>query len=104
MADLPDRPKADEAAADAGQQGAAKPGKKQKEKKQPKEKPAQGQGSSKKDAGNADTKGITVKKEDDLSSWYQEILLKGDFLEYSDIPGCYIINVGALCDTSSSAC
>lgn len=40
--------------------------------------------------GTADTKGIVAKKEDDLALWYSEVLSKGDFLEYSDVPGCYI--------------
>ena len=72
-------------------------GKKEKTKKPPKEKQPQGQG-KKKDAagGDIDTKGITVHKEDDLAAWYSEVLKKGDFLEYSDIPGCYILNVRAL--------
>lgn len=69
-------------------------GKKEKTKKTPKEKAPQVQG-KKKDAAGADqdTKGITVKKSEDLAAWYQEVLVKGDFLEYSDIPGCYILNV-----------
>lgn len=63
-----------------------KPKKAQKEKK---EKPPQ----MKKKLEDAAEIGITVGKEDDLAMWYQQILVKGEFLEYSDIPGCYIINV-----------
>ena len=83
-------------------------GKKQKDKKPPKEKKPQGQGKQgqaqgkKKEGGgqDQDTKGITTKKEDDLAAWYQEVLLKGEFLEYSDIPGCYILNVSKQHPTS----
>lgn len=63
--------------------------KKEKIKKEPKQKQPQ----VKKKLDDAALIGITVGKEVDLAAWYQEILLKGDFLEYSDIPGCYIINV-----------
>ena len=69
-------------------------GKKEKTKKTPKEKQPSNQGKKKDTAGgDLDTKGINTKKEDDLANWYQEVLQKGDFLEYSDIPGCYILNV-----------
>lgn len=96
MADLADRTKAANEDADMTQVAANEAaGKKEKTKKTPKEKKPQNQGAKKKEgaAASGDTKGITVKKIDDLAAWYQEILLKGDFLEYSDIPGCYIINV-----------
>ena len=66
--------------------------KKEKVKKEPKQKQAQ----AKKKNDDAALIGITVNKEDDLADWYQQVLLKGDFLEYSDIPGCYIINVCSL--------
>lgn len=35
--------------------------------------------------------GITIQKELDFSSWYQQILVKGDMLEYYDVSGCYIM-------------
>ncbi|KAB8416427.1 hypothetical protein FH972_024946 [Carpinus fangiana] len=87
----------------AANEQAKAPKKPKKEPKEKKVKPPQGQGSGKKEGGGGggkkggkpaevDTKAITATKEDDLAAWYQEILLKGDFLEYSDIPGCYIIN------------
>jgi len=66
--------------------------KKEKPKKAPKEKQLQG----KKKLDDVAEIGITVAKEDDLAMWYQQILVKGDFLEYSDIPGCYIINVKSI--------
>lgn len=34
--------------------------------------------------------GIDVAKEDDLSEWYQQVITKGEMLEFSDVPGCYI--------------
>ena len=63
--------------------------KKEKIKKEPKQKQPQ----MKKKLDDSALIGITSNKEDDLAAWYQETLQKGDFLEYSDIPGCYIINV-----------
>ena len=38
--------------------------------------------------------GIDVAKEDDFSGWYQQVLLKGDMLDYYDVSGCYILKVG----------
>lgn len=35
--------------------------------------------------------GITVPKEADFSGWYQQVLIKGDMLDYYDISGCYIL-------------
>lgn len=40
--------------------------------------------------------GVTVKKELDFSNWYQQVLTKGDMLDYYDISGCYILKVGKL--------
>lgn len=37
--------------------------------------------------------GIDVAKEDDFAGWYQQVLTKGDMLEYYDISGCYILKV-----------
>lgn len=34
--------------------------------------------------------GIDVAKEDDLAEWYQQVITKGEMLEYTDVPGCYI--------------
>ena len=34
--------------------------------------------------------GIDVAKEDDLSEWYQQVILKGEMLDFTDVPGCYI--------------
>lgn len=46
--------------------------------------------SSKKIAGAA-LIGIDVAKEVDFPEWYQQVLLKGDMLDYYDISGCYIL-------------
>lgn len=35
--------------------------------------------------------GIEAKKEEDLASWYTQILLRSEMMDYSDISGCYII-------------
>lgn len=34
---------------------------------------------------------IRVKKELDFPGWYQQVLTKGDMLEYYDVSGCYIL-------------
>lgn len=39
--------------------------------------------------------GITVPKEEDLSEWYQQVILKSEMLSYSDVPGCYILAPGS---------
>jgi prolyl-tRNA synthetase len=35
-------------------------------------------------------KGITVKKEENISQWYTEVITKGDLIDYSDVSGCMI--------------
>nr|POE72108.1 putative proline--trna ligase c19c7.06 [Quercus suber] len=45
---------------------------------------------AKKKAGEPELIGITTKKSEDLSEWYQQVILKGDMLDFTDIPGCYI--------------
>ena len=37
--------------------------------------------------------GIDVAKEEDFSAWYQQVLTKGDMLDYYDVSGCYILKV-----------
>ncbi|MCJ1311282.1 ribose-phosphate pyrophosphokinase 1 [Agyrium rufum] len=34
---------------------------------------------------------IDVDKEEDFSAWYQQVLTKGDMLDYYDVSGCYIL-------------
>lgn len=40
--------------------------------------------------------GIDVAKEDDFAGWYQQVLTKGDMLDYYDVSGCYILKVSYL--------
>ena len=35
--------------------------------------------------------GVDVSKDVDFSSWYQQVLTKGDMLDYYDVSGCYIL-------------
>jgi hypothetical protein len=37
--------------------------------------------------------GIDVSKEEDFPSWYQQVLTKGDMLDYYDVSGCFILKV-----------
>src|ERR1700761_9081649 len=62
--------------------------KKEKKEKKPSQKP---KGEKSQKTAQVDTKGITVKKEDDLAEWYQQMLSKGAFISYYDISGCYIL-------------
>ncbi|EME78325.1 uncharacterized protein MYCFIDRAFT_51627 [Pseudocercospora fijiensis CIRAD86] len=62
-----------------------KEAKKSKEKKdKPQQQPA------KKKTDGPELIGITEPKSGDLSEWYQQVILKGDMLDFTDIPGCYI--------------
>ena len=70
-----------------------KPKKQEKEKKaqkpkEKKDKPPQGQG--KKKAEGPALIGITEPKSGDLSEWYAQVINKGEMLDYTDVPGCYI--------------
>lgn len=38
-----------------------------------------------------DIKGITVKKMEDTSEWYTQVLQKAELIEYSPVSGCYIL-------------
>lgn len=38
-----------------------------------------------------ETKGITVKKEDDMAEWYQQVCIKSEIAEYAPVKGCYIL-------------
>lgn len=39
--------------------------------------------------------GIDVPKDVDFSNWYQQVLLKGEMIDYYDISGCYILRPGS---------
>lgn len=94
MTDLTDRSQAASENVDMTQvaANAEKKEKKEKVKKDPKQKQPQ----AKKKVDDAALIGLTCTKEGDIADWYQQVLQKGDFLEYSDIPGCYIYNVRSL--------
>lgn len=38
-----------------------------------------------------DTKGLTVKKEEDFSEWFTQLIQKAELIEYSPVSGCYIL-------------
>lgn len=40
---------------------------------------------------NKNTKGITVRKEDDMPSWYSQVVVKSELADYSPVKGCIII-------------
>lgn len=49
----------------------------------------------KKNTSGASLIGINVAKEVDFPSWYQQVLLKGEMIDYYDISGCYILRPGS---------
>ncbi|KAK9382087.1 uncharacterized protein V2V93DRAFT_366408 [Kockiozyma suomiensis] len=49
----------------------------------------------KSDASKAPLISITAPKEEDFPSWYQQVLTKGEMLEYYDVSGCYIMKPGS---------
>ena len=34
---------------------------------------------------------LEFKKYEDFGKWYQQVVVKGEMIEYSDISGCYIL-------------
>ena len=46
---------------------------------------------SKKKIAGAALIGIDVDKTADFPGWYQQVLTKGDMLDYYDVSGCYIL-------------
>ena len=48
---------------------------------------------SKKKIEGAALIGIDVAKEEDFAGWYQQVLTKGDMLDYYDVSGCFILKV-----------
>ncbi|KAK4494123.1 hypothetical protein PRZ48_014421 [Zasmidium cellare] len=67
-----------------------KPQKQDKERKDQKKANKPQQMPAKKKQEGPELIGITEPKDGDLSEWYQQVILKGDMLEFTDIPGCYI--------------
>lgn len=41
------------------------------------------------------TLGITVKKEEDFSEWYTQVIQKAELIDYSPVSGCYILRPNA---------
>lgn len=56
---------------------------------------------TKKKIENAALIGIDVSKEEDFSGWYQQVLTKGEMLDYYDVSGCFILKVYRLVTTCS---
>lgn len=52
---------------------------------------AEKQAGKKKEADGPALIGITAKKLEDLPSWYNQVLTKGEMLDYYDVSGCYIL-------------
>ena len=57
-------------------------------------KPTNKPGLKKGDAGKA-LISVTATKDEDFASWYQQVLTKGDMLDYYDVSGCYILKPAA---------
>lgn len=77
--------KADKKASNKGEKGIGKPEAKK---------------ASKKKVDGAALIGIDVSKEEDFPGWYQQVLTKGDMLDYYDISGCFILKVSCRIDTN----
>jgi len=39
--------------------------------------------------------GITIKKEDDFSEWYQQLIIKSELADYSSVSGCIVFRPGS---------
>lgn len=46
--------------------------------------------------------GIDVTKEEDFPNWYQQVLTKGDMLDYYNVSGCFVLKVK--CEMSTYDC
>ena len=44
----------------------------------------------------ADEKEVAYRKEENFSKWFEQVITKGDMIEYYDVSGCYILKVGDL--------
>lgn len=100
--ELPEEPNVPEDAGASGElsKNAAKKAAKRVKQSKPKDKPI-GVAEAKKPSSKPVKKkiegaaliGIDVDKEEDFSGWYQQVLTKGDMLDYYDVSGCYILKV-----------
>lgn len=48
--------------------------------------------------------GIDVTKEEDFSGWYQQVLTKGDMLDYYNVSGCFVLKVRSEMSANSAIC
>ncbi|KAE8226119.1 hypothetical protein CF319_g1229 [Tilletia indica] len=62
-----------------------------KQPKEPKQKAAPTPAATASKQADAELIGITVHKDGDFPEWYQQVLKKGDMLDYYDVSGCYIL-------------
>ena len=62
-----------------------------KEKKPKEKKPAQSKGEGKADKKKETGLGLSVKRDEDFSAWYSQLVIAGDLIDYYDISGCYIL-------------
>ena len=86
-----DSVKLSEAAPSASpKQKPSKQDKEQKDQKSAQKSQKAAAGSAKKKQDGPELIGITCSKAEDMSEWYQQVILKGDMLDFTDIPGCYI--------------
>jgi len=46
-----------------------------------------------KEVEGAELKSVNVAKEADFSTWYSQVLTKGDMISYTQISGCYVYRV-----------
>lgn len=48
--------------------------------------------------------GIDVTKEEDFPNWYQQVLTKGDMLDYYNVSGCFVLKVECEISTTTAFC
>lgn len=46
--------------------------------------------------------GIDVTKEEDFPNWYQQVLTKGDMLDYYNVSGCFVLKVKCEMSTTTT--
>lgn len=52
----------------------------------------------------ADEKEVAYRKEENFAKWFEQVITKGDMIDYYDISGCYILKVGGLNFTTPKPC
>ncbi|KAI9599562.1 hypothetical protein BDF19DRAFT_410207 [Syncephalis fuscata] len=56
-----------------------------------KSKPVKESKTEESDAAGGTKIGVEVKKDEDFSKWYQQVLLRSEMMDYYDVSGCYIL-------------